>query len=92
MLAPLLYAAREGCIECAKNLIAAKADLDLADPDGMTPLNMALFNLHFNFAAVMIKAGADPYRQATWAQSSVVLLATPVVGVVWLLFGRPTLP
>ena len=38
----LLYAAREGCVECARNLIAAKADLDLADPDGVTPLNMAL--------------------------------------------------
>jgi ankyrin repeat protein len=56
---PLLYAAREGCVECARHLIAARADLDLADPDGVTPLNMALLNLHFDFAATMIKAGAD---------------------------------
>src|SRR5438094_626938 len=35
---PLLYAAREGCAECARQLIAARADLDLADPDGVTPL------------------------------------------------------
>ncbi len=56
---PLLYAAREGCVECAKHLIAAGADLDLEDPERITPLNMALLNLHFEFAATMIKAGAD---------------------------------
>jgi len=57
---PLLYAAREGCVECAKALIAAKADPDLDDPDRVTPLNMALLNLHFDFAAYMIKSsGAD---------------------------------
>jgi len=56
---PLLYAAREGCVDCAKNLIAAKADPDLDDPDRVTPLNMALLNMHFEFAAYMIKAGAD---------------------------------
>ena len=31
---PLLYAAREGCLECAKYLIKAKADINLPDPDG----------------------------------------------------------
>ena len=49
---PLLYAAREGCVECARHLIAAGADPDLEDPDRVTPLNMALLNLHFEFAAV----------------------------------------
>src|SRR5437868_592735 len=56
---PLLYAAREGCVECAKHLIAAGADLNLEDPDRVTPLNMALLNLHFELAASLIKAGAD---------------------------------
>ena len=31
---PLLYAARDGCIECAKALLKAKADINLPDPDG----------------------------------------------------------
>src|SRR5262249_25383675 len=44
-LTPLLFAAREGCIECAKNLVKAKADIDLTDPDGMTPLNLAITNM-----------------------------------------------
>src|SRR5206468_4610306 len=56
---PLLYAAREGCVGCAKELIAARADPDLEDPDRVTPLNMALLNLHFELAAYLIKAGAD---------------------------------
>jgi ankyrin repeat protein len=56
---PLLYAAREGCVDCAKKLLAAGADPDLADPERVTPLNMALLNLHFDFAAYMIEAGAD---------------------------------
>ena len=56
---PLLYAAREACIECAKHLVAGGADLDLPDPHRVTPLNMALLNLHFDFAAYMIEAGAD---------------------------------
>jgi ankyrin repeat protein len=56
---PLLYAAREACIECARYLLEAGADPDLADPERVTPLNLALLNLHFDFAAFMIEAGAD---------------------------------
>jgi hypothetical protein len=55
----LLYAAREDCFECARYLIAGGADPDLPDPHRVTPLNMALLNLHFDFAAYMIEIGAD---------------------------------
>ncbi len=56
---PLLYAARGGCIECAKELVAGGADLNLGDPERVTPLNIALTNLHFELAAYLIDAGAD---------------------------------
>ena len=56
---PLLYAAREGCVECARLLMEAGADPDIGDPERVTPLVMALLNLHFDFAAYMIEAGAD---------------------------------
>ncbi len=56
---PLLYAAREGCIECAKYLIKAKADINLPDPDGTTPLILALMNMRFDLAAYLVSAGAD---------------------------------
>jgi len=59
---PLLYAAREGCIECAKALIKGKADINLPDPDGTTPLILALMNMRFDTAAYLIAAGADVNR------------------------------
>jgi ankyrin repeat protein len=59
---PLLYAAREGCIECAKYLIKAKADINMPDPDGTTPLIVALMNMRFDMASYLISAGADVNR------------------------------
>jgi ankyrin repeat protein len=56
---PLLYAARQGCIECAKHLLAGGADPDLGDPENVSPLILALENLHFDFAGYMISAGAN---------------------------------
>jgi uncharacterized protein len=73
---PLLYAAREGCVECAKALIAAKADPDLDDPDRVTPLNMALLNLHFDFAAYMVKSsGADLDKWDLFGRSPIYMTA-----------------
>jgi ankyrin repeat protein len=72
---PLLYAAREGCVECARRLIAAKADPNLGDPEGITPLNMALLNLHFDFAAYMIEAGADVNKWDLFGRSPLYMAA-----------------
>ncbi len=72
---PLLYAAREGCVECARHLMAAGADPDLADPERITPLNMALLNLHFEFAAFMVNAGADVDKWDLFGRSPVYMAA-----------------
>ena len=54
---PLLYAARQGCMECAKALLEGKADPNLSDPDRVSPLVLALLNQHFDFAKYFIAAG-----------------------------------
>src|SRR6266853_6231737 len=59
-LTPLLYAAREGCIDCAKYLADAGADLNLADPEQVSPLLLSVLNGHFDLAAYLIQKGANP--------------------------------
>jgi len=56
---PLLYAARENCIACVDVLIAHSADIDLPDPDGVSPLLLAVMNANWDLAKRLIEAGAD---------------------------------
>ena len=61
-LTPLLYAAREGCVLCIEALLDGGADINLADPDGQTPLIMGMQNLHYDIADILIERGADIHR------------------------------
>jgi ankyrin len=61
-LTPLLYAAREGCIECARHLAEAGADLNLTDPEQVSPLLLAVLNGHFDLAALLLEKGANPSK------------------------------
>lgn len=65
----LLYAAREGCIECVQHLVKGKADIDMTDPEGTTPLVLALLNMRFDTAATLIELGADVNKWDFWGQS-----------------------
>ncbi|HEX6999117.1 MAG TPA: ankyrin repeat domain-containing protein [Gammaproteobacteria bacterium] len=56
---PLLYAARENCIPCVDVLLANGADIDLPDPDGVSPLLLAIMNVNWDLAKRLIEAGAD---------------------------------
>jgi uncharacterized protein len=71
----LLYAAREGCVECAKHLIAGGADPNLADPHLVSPLNMALLDLHFELAKYLIEAGADINQWDLYGRSPLYMAA-----------------
>jgi ankyrin repeat protein len=66
---PLLYAARKGCVDCAKALVAAGADVNLTDPEGVTPLLLAALNLNFDVAAFLVKSGANVNKWDTWGRS-----------------------
>jgi ankyrin repeat protein len=74
-LTPLLYAAREGCADCVRNLVAAGADLDLEDPERITPLVMAIMNLHFEAAAELIRGGADVDKWDLYGRSPIYMAA-----------------
>jgi uncharacterized protein len=56
----LLFAARQDDLESARALVNAKADVNLSDPDGTTPLIEAILNFHFDLAAFLLDHGADP--------------------------------
>ena len=58
-LTPLLYAARENCLACVKVLLDKSADINLPDPDGVSPLQVAIMNANWDLAKQLIVAGAD---------------------------------
>src|SRR5688572_3841579 len=68
-LTPLLYAAREGCVECARVLAEAGADVNLADPEGISPLLMAVINARYDLAAYLIRKGANPNKWDLWGRA-----------------------
>jgi ankyrin repeat protein len=68
-LTALLLAAREGCAPCAEALVKGTADINLADPDNISPLLMATLNGRFDVAAYLIKAGANPNKWDTWGRA-----------------------
>jgi ankyrin repeat protein len=68
-LTPLLYAARQGCLECTRILAEAGADLDLGDPDNVSPLLMASLNGRWDVAKYLIDKGANINKWDWWGQS-----------------------
>jgi ankyrin repeat protein len=58
-LTPLLYAARENCAPCVDVLLRNKADINLPDPDDVSPLLVAIMNANWDLAQQLIAAGAD---------------------------------
>jgi uncharacterized protein len=68
-LTALLLAAREGCAACAAELIKGHADIELADPEGITPLVMSILNAQFDTAAVLINAGANVNTWDMWGRA-----------------------
>lgn len=59
-LTPLAYAAREGCFDCAKDLVEAGADINQPTLYGWSPLLVATQNRHYKLAAYLLDHGANP--------------------------------
>src|SRR5580700_824649 len=58
-LTPLLFAARQGCVDCARVLVKAGADINATNPNGFSPILLAIINSHYDFAASLLDQGAD---------------------------------
>jgi uncharacterized protein len=65
----LQFAAREGCPECARELVKGGARLDTASPEGITALLFAVLNARFDTAKVLIEAGADVNLADKWGRA-----------------------
>lgn len=66
---PLLYAARQGCVECARLLVDGGANKDMADPEGVTPMIMAITNGRFDTALYLLTAGANADLWDWWGRT-----------------------
>jgi uncharacterized protein len=83
----LMYAAREGSLQAARVLTEAKADLNLADPDGTTALVLATINGHFDTAQMLLERGADPNIADSAGMAA--LYAAVDMNTLGEIYGRP---
>ena len=58
-LTPVMFAARSGAVSALRALIGAKADIDAKTPEGFSAVVIALDNLHFDAAKVLVEGGAS---------------------------------
>ena len=68
-LTALLYATRQGCLECVRLLLDHHADINLPDPEGVTPLIMAVSNFHFDVGAYLVGAKANVNTWDWWGRT-----------------------
>jgi uncharacterized protein len=65
----LHYAARDGRIEIARTLIAANANVNQAEVNGVSPLVMAIANNHIDVARLLLDHGADVNAVDWWGRT-----------------------
>ena len=75
-LTPLLYAARAGCLGCVTSMVEAGADVNRPNPDGMTPMMMALDNGYPGVARYLLDHGANPYTWDWWGRTPLYVAVT----------------
>jgi len=59
-LTPLVFAARQNCLECAKILLDAGANVNQTTNYGWTPLLTATQNRNYKLASFLLERGANP--------------------------------
>jgi uncharacterized protein len=69
----LMFASREGCLDCVAAMIEKGAAINLPDPEGVTPLLWAIWNTRFDVAKYLIERGADVNRWDWWGRTPLYL-------------------
>jgi ankyrin repeat protein len=69
----LMFASREGCLDCVAAMIEKGAAVDLPDPEGVTPLLWAIWNTRFDVAKYLIEHGAAVNRWDWWGRTPLYL-------------------
>jgi len=59
-ITPLVFATRQNCMECVKELLDAGADVNQVTHYGWTPLLTATQNRHYKIGAYLLDHGANP--------------------------------
>ncbi len=85
-----MFAAREGAIEAVRALADAGADVNLPDPDGTTPLILAIVNARFDTAVALLEKGANPNAADNMGMTP--LYAAADMHTLSPLMGRPAPP
>jgi len=75
----LMFASREGCLECVQAMVEKGAKVDLADPEGVTPLIWAIWNTRFDVAKHLIEHGANVNRWDWWGRTPLYLAVDYVI-------------
>ena len=82
-----MYAARAGAIDAVRALADAGADLNAPDPDGTTPLILAVVNAKFDTAVALLEKGANPNLQDEMGMTA--LYAAVDMHTLSPMMGRP---
>jgi uncharacterized protein len=69
----LMFASREGCLDCVAAMVEKGASIDLPDPEGVTPLLWAIWNTRFDVAKYLIEHGANVNRFDWWGRTPLYL-------------------
>jgi ankyrin repeat protein len=72
-LTPLLFAARSGCAQCVRAIVAAGEHVDRPTPDGVTALMLAIDNYEFDTAMALLDEGANPHYADWWGRTALYL-------------------
>lgn len=68
-MTPLLYAARDGRVEIARELVTANANVNQVEANGISPLMMAITNNHIDVARLLVDHGADVNAADWWGRT-----------------------